>query len=52
MRVAPNSVVEELKFRSPDGIEAVARIPHGYSTTRASVISREWTCSGLDPDSP
>ncbi len=39
LRVASDRTVEECKFRSLDGIEPVARLPHGYRSIRASVIS-------------
>lgn len=39
MHVASHSIVEESKFRRPDGIKAVTRFPHGYVTNRSSVIS-------------
>lgn len=47
MRIPPNSVVEELQFRSHDEIKAAARFTHDYSTTRATALSggREWICS-------
>lgn len=38
IRLASDVTVEEFQFRSLDGIEPVARFPHGYRSIRASVI--------------
>lgn len=38
IRVTSDLTVEECQFRSLDGIEPVARPPHGYRIIRASVM--------------
>ena len=39
IRVATDLTVEECQFRSLDGVEPVAGLPHGYRSIRASVIN-------------
>ncbi len=39
IRVVSDLAIEECRFRSFDGIESIARLPHGYRTIRASVIN-------------